>query len=344
MERQEILRANAYIEAYESAEADLVAIQTIHAQIQQWVEKDEHLMANNSLFLRINYCNCLYACDQHDYNKAFDLVKQTASLKYTEEDYLYIAKFFRLFCRMTMDKGGYEQAIVIALKGMEYAKAARSSREQIRLLNFMGISHSYCGRIDLQLHYFNQMLALARETGDRVHERLAYNNLAYSYLVNGNYDVCREYLNQAEVLYMQAELDANRLAFMLTKVALLHHEKEYVEAELLLARIQYHPKLEEDKALYLDWYLEMANHYIFTGQKSLARRQLETGLQLAIQYDMDSYQLEFMQALILLLEDLGVSDDVTKLKEAMNSIEKRIHDKQAENESLIEALDLGNMI
>ncbi len=293
-----IIRANAYVESFIKIDpSDLDALKTLVHQMTQWSSSISDEDCLPGVRLRIDYCVCSYYYEIGDFVSAYCQYRAALQRVYGPQDNLYLAKLFRLINWMNYIKGALSNALDAGRKALEYAVASKNTEERIQALMFLGITYSLKPDRKKQLAYFDEALELAKEHHLDKLLRILYNNIAYTYYLLEDYAACAKCISEAECLYGADDIDLHRIALMLTKVSLLHHQGSLQEASILLARVEHHPRLKQDKAVYMDWELEMARNYRLNGNLQMATLQLKNALEVAKTYELSAYQLMLLDAL-----------------------------------------------
>lgn len=286
-----LIRARAYVEAYEQTDqADTKTLRALIHQMSQWSANDDLIRSIPSIQLRLNYCACHFHMITGDFNLANQLFLEVKDLPLNRDDYAYVAKLYNLMVQLSYALGKFSQALDLGPIGIQYARDCGALETQAQLLMNIGIAYSLVDDYTSQLDYFDQALALASTLKSKNLTRLLYNNIAYANYLIANYEVCESNIRAAEQLYAPDDISPQKLALMLTKVALHHHKGELQEARITLALVASNPYLTQDKTTWMDWHLEMARHYELQSQWDSAEKQLKTAHKEAIHYQLGDYQ------------------------------------------------------
>lgn len=321
-EQEAILtRANRYVEAYESTDiSDFATLKRLIYQMTHWAASDPGASGEPGVHLRVAFCTCHYHYLKGEYAQAYRLFKATEQQHYGSEDARYLAKLYRLMSLMSYVKGAFANALEMGYKGLEQLKICDDPDEHIRLLMNLGIAYSLVADRTKQMAFFEEALDIAKAHQFEHHICAIYNNIAYTYYLNRDYDACARYIAEAEIRYAPDDMSTQRIALLLTKVSLLHHQRALQEAGILLARVEAHPKFTLDKAIWMDWHLEMARHHRLLGHHEHSAQLLKAALHRAETYQLNDYRLSLLDALTTCAKSYGKLDAALGFQEERRAL------------------------
>lgn len=201
---------------------------------------------------------------------------------------------------MSYIKGVFNSALENGFKALEYSNIANNDEEITRALINIGLSYLLVSNSDKQLEYFKMALLKAHECKDTFSERLALNNLAFTYASIDDLDSSRKYLALADTAYINNQNNVHFLAFKLTQVSIALQEQQYNEAFELLQLVEKHPLLTLDQSVYMDWHLEYAHYHELNGNSLDQVKHLTLGLAIAERLGSKQYSIKFLESLYTL--------------------------------------------
>jgi len=260
-------------------------------------QSSPNFVNNPHITLRIICCQYDYAFLNGEYHRAYTHFMSIRTLEFNRDDYGYLAKLYRNVCLMSYTKGAFSSAIENGYKALDYATEANNLYEEICACINIGLTYNLTDKTHKQLEFYKRAYDLTLHSDHEDLLPLILNNLAYAYLLMEDYEACHKTLEKAYTL------DANPLestvlpALYLTGVTLDIKEKNYTLANEKLMKLQKNPNLTVSINIQLDWYIEKANYYQYTGKAKLLNNLLREGLAIAKKNGSNQYCVQFLEKL-----------------------------------------------